>query len=163
MLVLVAVLLVLFIVRPGANGLRKRIVNAIGMGLGRRVEVQWVKLRILPQPGFDLENFVVYDDPRFGAEPMLRAEEVTARLRLRSLIRGRLEVGRLNLKEPSFNLVRGDDGHWNIEALLDRAAHTQAAPTSHLKPEQRPVFPYIEADNGRINFKIGAERKNLMR
>jgi hypothetical protein len=160
MLVLVAVLLGLFIVRPGANGLRKRIVNSIGMGLGRRVEVQWVKLRILPQPGFDLENFVVYDDPRFGAEPMLRAEEVTARLRLRSLIRGRLEVGRLNLKEPSFNLVRGDDGHWNIEALLDRAAHTQAAPTSHLKPEQRPVFPYIEADNGRINFKIGAEKKS---
>lgn len=160
LMLVVAVLLVLFIIRPGANGLRKRIVNSVGMGLGRRVEVQWVKLRILPQPGFDLENFVVYDDPRFGAEPMLRAEEVTATLRLRSLIRGRLEIGRLNLKEPSFNLVRGDDGHWNIEALLDRAAHTQAAPTSHVKPERRPVFPYIEADNGRINFKIGAEKKS---
>ena len=75
-LVVAAVLLVLSVVRPGANGLRKRVVSSVGMALGRRVEVQWVKLRILPQPGFDLENFVVYDDPRFGAEPMLRAEEV---------------------------------------------------------------------------------------
>jgi hypothetical protein len=155
-----AVLLALFIVRPGANGLRKRIVSSVGMALGRHVEVQWVKLRILPQPGFDLENFIVYDDPRFGAEPMLRAQEVTATLRLRSLIRGRLEIGRLNLKEPSFNLVRGEDGHWNIEALLDRAAHIPSAPTSHVRPERRPVFPYIQADNGRINFKIGQEKKS---
>jgi hypothetical protein len=159
LLITAAILLALFIIRPGANGLRKRIVNSVSMALGRRVEVQWVKLRVLPQPGFDLENFVVYDDPAFGAEPMLRADEVTAALRLRSLLRGRLEIGRLSLKEPSFNLVRDERGHWNIEALLDRAAHTPAVPTSHTRPERRPVFPYIEADNGRINFKIGQEKK----
>ena len=151
---------ILFVFRPGANGLRKRIVTSVSSALGRRVEVQWVKLRVLPQPGFDLENFVVYDDSAFGAEPMLRAGEVTASLRLRSLLRGRLEIGRLSLKEPSFNLVRADNGHWNIEALLDKAAHTPAAPTSHTRPENRPVFPYIEADNGRINFKIGQEKKS---
>lgn len=154
-----ALLVALFILRPGANGLRKRIVTSVGMALGRRVEVQWVKLRALPQPGFDLENFIVYDDPAFGAEPMLRADEVTATLRLRSLFRGRLEIGRLSLKEPSFNLVRGEDGHWNVETLLERVAHTPAAPTSHTRPERRPVFPYIEADDGRINFKIGPEKK----
>jgi hypothetical protein len=159
LLVIAALLLALFILRPGANGLRKRIVTSVGMALGRRVEVQWVKLRVLPEPGFDLENFIVYDDPLFGAEPMLRADEVTATLRLRSLFRGRLEIGRLSLKEPSFNLVRSEDGHWNVEALLDRVAHTPAAPTSHTRPERRPVFPYIEADDGRINFKIGQEKK----
>ena len=153
-------LLALFVLRPGANGLRKRIVNTVSLALGRKVEVQWVKLRILPQPGFDLENFVVYDDSAFSAEPMLRASEVTATLRLRSLLRGRLEIGRLSLKEPSFNLVRNLDGHWNLEALLDRAAHIPSAPTANLKPEAHPVFPYIEADNGRINFKIGQEKKS---
>jgi AsmA-like C-terminal region/AsmA family len=152
-------LLTLFVFRPGANGLRKRIVNSVSLALGRRVEVQWVKLRILPQPGFELENFIVYDDPSFSAEPMLRASEVTATLRLRSLLRGRLEIGRLSLKEPSFNLMRSDGGHWNLESLLERAAHTPTAPTANVKPEARPVFPYIEADNGRINFKIGQEKK----
>lgn len=157
--VTVVLLLALFVFRPGANGLRKRIVNSVGLALGRRVEVQWVKLRILPQPGFDLENFIVYDDPSFSAEPMLRAQAVTATLRLRSLMRGRLVIGRLSLKEPSFNLTRSEGGHWNLESLLERAAHTPTAPTANLKPEARPVFPYIEADNGRINFKIGQEKK----
>ncbi len=158
-ILLAAVVLALFVFRPGANGLRRRIVNSISLALGRKVDVGWVKVRLLPQPGFDLENFVVHDDPAYGAEPMLRAEEVTATLRLRSLLRGRLEIGRLSLKEPSFNLVRGEDGHWNLEGLLEKAAHTPAAPTGNTKPQARPVFPYIEADNGRINFKIGQEKK----
>ncbi|HEY1273208.1 MAG TPA: AsmA family protein, partial [Terriglobales bacterium] len=156
---LALVLLVLYIVRPGANGLRRRISRSIELASGRRVEIGWVKARILPQPGFDLENFVVYDDAQYGSEPMLRAPEVTATLRLRSLLRGRFEIGRLSLKEPSFNLVRGENGHWNLEELLDRAAHIPAAPTGNVKPETRPVFPYIEADDGRINFKIGQEKK----
>ena len=50
--------------------------------LGRSVDIGSVHLRLLPRPGFDLENLVVYDDPAFGAEPMLRASEVTAALRL---------------------------------------------------------------------------------
>jgi len=159
LLVTAVLLLALFVLRPGANGLRKRVVNSVSLALGRRVEVQWVKLRILPQPGFDLENFIVYDDPAFSPEPMLRAQEVTATLRLRSLLRGRLEIGRLSLKEPSFNLMRSEGGHWNLESLLERAAHIPTAPTANLRPEARPVFPYIEADNGRINFKIGQEKK----
>ncbi|HET7207911.1 MAG TPA: AsmA family protein [Terriglobales bacterium] len=158
--ILATVLLIsLFVVRPGANRFRQRLVRSIGLALGHPVEVQWVKLRILPRPGFDLENFVVHDDAAFSAEPMLRAQEVTAALRLRSLVRGRFEIGRLTFKEPSLNLVRGEDGHWNVESLLERAAKTPAAPTRNTLPEARPIFPYIEADNGRINFKIGAEKK----
>ncbi len=159
-LLLAVLLTALFVLRPGVNGLRKRIVNSVSLALGRKVEVQWVKLRVLPQPGFDLVNFVVHDDPAFSPEPVLRAPEVTAGLRLRSLLRGRMEIGRLSLKEPSLNLVRGQNGHWNIESLLERAAHTEAAPTRNTLPERRPVFPYIEAEDGRINFKIGLEKKS---
>jgi hypothetical protein len=123
------------------------------------VEVAAVKLRLLPQPGFDLENFVVHDDPAFGAEPMLRASEVTASLRIASLFRGRIEIARLNLTEPSLNLVRNPAGHWNLENLVERAAKIPVAPTSKSRTERRPAFPYIEADRGRINFKFGPEKK----
>ena len=58
------------------------------------------------------------DDPSYGAEPMLRAETVTAYLRLSSLWRGRLEIGTLALDNPSLNLVRRADGHWNLEELV---------------------------------------------
>jgi hypothetical protein len=123
------------------------------------VDVAAVKIRLLPHPGFDLEDFVVHDDPAFGAEPMLRASEVTASLRIVSLLRGRLEIARLSLTEPSLNLARNPAGHWNLENLVERAERIPIAPTSKAKTEKRPGFPYIEADRGRINFKFGPEKK----
>jgi hypothetical protein len=155
----VVVFLALFLIRPGANQLRTRIVHSISLALGRGVDVTAVRLRLLPAPAFDLENFVVHDDPSFGAEAMLRAPQVTAWLRITSLFRGRLEIARLNLTEPSLNLVRNPAGHWNLENLIERAARTPVAPTSKAKTERRPGFPYIEADRGRINFKFGPEKK----
>jgi AsmA family len=149
----------LCLIRPGANRLRSRIVMAISQALGRSVEVSSVSLRFLPQPGFELENFVVHDDPAFGAEPVLRAQEVTALLRIGSLLRGRLEIATLSLTEPSLNLVRSLDGHWNLENLVERADKISAAPTSKAKAETRPAFPYIEASHGRVNFKFGPEKK----
>lgn len=160
-LLVIALLVVLglFLARPGADRLRTRIVQSISLALGRQVEVASVTLRLLPRPGFDLENFVVHDDAAFSAEPMLRAEQVTASLRVSSLLRGRIEIARLSLTEPSLNLVRNSDGHWNLESLLERAAKTPIAPTSKARTEARPGFPYIEADRGRINFKFGQEKK----
>ena len=123
----VAILLVLFLVRPGVSHLKLRIENSISRALARPVAIGSVQLRFLPRPGFDLENVVVYEDPAFGAEPMLRASEVTAAVRLTSLLRGRLDISRLELTEPSLNLVRREDGRWNLEALLERAEHPACA------------------------------------
>ncbi|HEU5336858.1 MAG TPA: AsmA family protein [Terriglobales bacterium] len=138
---------------------RARIDQSIAQALGRQVIIGEVNLRLLPQPGFDLQRFVVADDPSFSAEPVLRADEVTAYLRLSSLWRGRLEIARLSLENPSLNLVRRSDGRWNVYTLLERTARTPSAPTAQSKPEVRLRFPYIEGDSGRINFKTGAEKK----
>jgi hypothetical protein len=153
------ILLCLFLVRPGGARLKARIANSISRAVGRPVDIGSVHLRFLPQPGFDLESLVIYEDPAFGAEPMLRAREVTAVVRLMSLARGRLDIARLELTEPSLNLVRRADGRWNLEDLLERTEHTPTAPTAKSKSEARPGFPYIEASSGRINFKAGQEKK----
>ncbi len=157
---LAALLLVALLVPPFLNvgRFKQRIVLAMEQSLGRPVAVDEVSLRLVPRPGFDMKNLVVGDDPRFGAEPMLRAAEVTASLRLTSLWRGRLEVARLSLNEPSLNLVRDPGGRWNLEDLLMRAAQTPSAPTARTRPEVRPRFPYIEAEAGRINLKLGPQK-----
>jgi uncharacterized protein involved in outer membrane biogenesis len=154
-----AVLLLLFLLRPGVSRLKSRISASISAGLARPVEIGSVHLRLLPRPGFDLENLVVYDDPAFGQEPMLRAPEVTAALRLTSLVRGRLEIARLDLAEPSLNLVHGENGRWNLEALLQHASSVPLAPTAKAKSEARPAFPYIQVNSGRINFKAGRAKR----
>ena len=155
----VVILLALFLLRPGGSRLKARIANSISRAVARPVEIGSVHLRFLPQPGFDLDNLVIDEDPEFGAEPMLRAPEVTAVVRLTSLLRGRLDIARLELTEPSLNLVRRADGRWNWEALLERTERTPLAPTAKPKSEARPGFPYIEASSGRINFKAGQEKK----
>jgi hypothetical protein len=155
----VVLLLALFLVRPGVSRLKVRIANSIARAVARPVEIGSVQLRFLPRPGFDLDNLVIHEDPSFGAEPMLRAREVTAVVRLTSLVRGRLDIARLELTEPSLNLVRRADGRWNLEDLLERTQRTPLAPTAKPKSEARPGFPYIEASSGRINFKSGQEKK----
>ena len=152
--------LLLFLARPGANHLKGRIARSISTELRRSVDIGSVSLRVLPTPAFDLKNFVLYDDQAFGVEPMMRAAEVTASIRVSSLLRGRLEIARLNLSEPSINLVRSAEGHWNLESLLQRAAQSPLAPTGKGKGASGPTFPYVEADSGRINIKIGLEKKS---
>jgi AsmA protein len=139
--------------------LRTRIVSAIGLALGRQVDVSSVHMRVLPHPGFDLENFVVHDDPAFSAEPVIRSQQVTAELRVSSLLRGRLEISRLSLTEPSLNLVRDRQGRWNLENFLERAAQIPVAPTKKRTPKLAQIS-LLRPIAGRINLKLS--RKNLM-
>ncbi|MBA3915211.1 MAG: AsmA family protein, partial [Acidobacteriales bacterium] len=154
------VLLLLFLVRPGAGSLKARIARSVGRSLGKQVEIGAVSLRFLP-PGFELANLVVHDDPEFGNEPIMRAPEVTASIRLLSLLRGRLDVARLELSNPSLNLVRSSTGVWNLSKLLERSAETVVAPTGKSRRESRPAFPYIQAEHARINLKSGQEKRPL--
>lgn len=161
-LAVLAILVLGFFLPPfiNVNRYRARLASSISQTLGREVSVGQVSLRLLPQPGFDLENFEVQDDPAISPEYLLRAPQVTAYLRVASLWRGRLEIARLNLTDPSLNIVRASDGGWNIESLLARTSQIPSAPTGqpHSEPARRR-FPYIEASGGRINFKFGLEKK----
>ncbi|MBV9341355.1 MAG: AsmA family protein, partial [Acidobacteria bacterium] len=161
-LIVLLVLGTLFLARPRAGRrLRGRVSESLGQALGRNVEVGALHICFLPRPGFALDNVVVGDDPRFGAEPLVRAREVTAWLRVSALLRRRLEISTLSLGDASLNLTRDQDGKWNLEQLIDRAARGSTAPTSSGRAEPRPKFPYVEASEARINFKIGTEKTHF--
>ncbi len=134
--------------------MRTRIVRSISSALGRPVEASWVSLRFLPRPGFDLKQFVVRDDAHFGAEPILQAPEVSAVLRVGPLLHGRLQIARLSFTEPSLNLVRTREGNWNVAGLLEKTSQSAMAGSG-----KRISFPYIEASDARVNFKLGHEKK----
>ena len=164
-IVLVAVLLavVAFVLPPlvNINRYQHRIADSISRSLGRQVHISSVKLRLLPLPGFELSGFTVEEDPQFGAEPILHSDSVVAYLRLLSLWRGRLEVSRIHFDDASLNLVREPNGGWNFASVLVQAAHIPNAPTGQRHAGSAPRFPYIEAENTRINFKEGNEKKPL--
>lgn len=159
-LAFVLALLLLALTPPLLNVSRyqRRIVTSMSESLGRPVHLDSVTLHLLPMPGFTLQNFVVSEDPAFGNEPTIRANEVTATLRLSSLWQQRVEFSRVKFEDPSVNLVRSADGRWNLEGVLLHASHVNIAPTAQQRPGPAPRFPYIEATGGRINLKLGNEK-----
>lgn len=155
------VLLTLFLVRPQSGLLRRKVAASLSMEVGRRVEIAAVHIRFLPRPGLELENLIIYDSPEFGAEPLLRSPDVSAWLRLSSLLRRRIEISSLSLTDASLNLSRNSYGKWNFEELVERASKSATAPTTAGKREPRRIFPYIEAAHARINFKNGLEKTHF--
>ena len=89
---------------------KSQITQLISQSLGRPVRLSSVELRLLPRPGFVITDLSVAEDPAYGAEPVLHANTVTASIRLLSLWRGRLEIGRISVDEASLNLVRTGPG-----------------------------------------------------
>jgi hypothetical protein len=140
------------------NRFHHRIAESIGGSIGRPVNMSSVKMRLLPRPGFEIEDLVVEEDPAFGAEPILRCAHVTAYIRLLSLWRGRLEIARIAFDEPSLNLVRNKQGRWNFGSVLTQAAQIPNAPTAQRHAGGLLRFPYIDASDARVNFKFGDEK-----
>ena len=130
-----------------------RIATSISTSLGRPVHFDQVSLNLLPLPSLTITNFVVEEDPAFGAEPIIRANTVLATLRVSSLWRRRIEFSRISFAEPSLNLVHDSRGKWNFESVLLQAAQIDTAPTAQRKAGSTPRFPYIEASGARINLK----------
>jgi AsmA protein len=157
----VAALLLLSLTPPllNVNRLKRRIATSISASLGRPVELDGVTLHLLPVPGFTLQNFVVSEDPAFGAEPIIRANSVDVTLRPSSLWRRQVEISSMTFETPSLNLVRNRAGLWNVQSLLMHAASVNTAPTAQRKAGPEPRFPYIEATGARVNLKLDEEKK----
>lgn len=153
-------LLLLALLPPyiNVNHYQRRIVTSISSSLGRPVHLDNITLNLLPLPSFTLQNFVVDEDPAFGAEPIIRAQSVTARLRATSLWRRRVEFSTISFQDPSVNLVHNPDGKWNLDSILLQASRVSSAPTADKHPGPAPRFPYIEATGARINLKLGQEK-----
>jgi hypothetical protein len=121
--------------------------------LGRRVEFGAVHFTVFSGLGFSLEDVTIHEDPRYGLEPFAHATALDARLRIDKLLRGQIRFTSLRLAEPSLNIVKRDDGAWNVVELVQRLAAPRRAPLN--------LFPSCEISHGRVNFKVGTRKSTL--
>ena len=158
-LIFILILLAVATVPPlvSVSHYKSQITSLIARSVGRPVRLSSVEVRLLPRPGFVLSDLIVEEDPAYGAEPVLHAETVTASIRMLSLWRGKLEIGRISVDNASLNLVREPDGHWNLDPLF-RTATTKSISGASGTNARRASLPYLEATNSRINIKNGAEK-----
>jgi len=152
----VSLILAMVVVPPFISIRRYKsdITRILSASLGRPVHLSSVELRLLPRPGFALNDLTIESDPQFGAEPVLHASTVTAAIRLLSLWRGRLVISSISVDDASLNLVRNPEGRWNLEDLF----HTAATRSQELQQGRTVPFPYLEATNSRVNIKNGLEK-----
>lgn len=145
---------------------RRTLLARLAASFGRPVDVGRFQFNLLSGLRLEADSVTVAEDPRFGQEYFLRAEQLSAGLRWTALFRGRIEFGDVSLTRPSLNLVRLPDGSWNIESWLPPAA--PPGPSSKAVPVRAgmPVAPgrvtarlsRLGIDDGRINFKLGNDK-----
>jgi hypothetical protein len=143
-----------------AERYRRRLEAGLERALHRPVKFGGLSLRLLPRPGFSIENAEVEEDPNFGSEPFARVDRIECDLRWQSLWRSRMEFASLRLNRPSFNLVLNPQGEWNVEKLLMQSGLTAPAGTgTGAKNPAAGERLALEVENARINFKVGANKK----
>lgn len=136
-----------------------RLEQQLSRAFGRAVQVRHFDVQVLPVPTLGAEAITVAEDPAFGNEYFLRADEMSAALRWLGLMRGRFELGTISLSRPSLILVRSPQGRWNLERWLPPAKRNAnaygppapAGPANHLRK--------IDFDDGRINFKLQDDKQ----
>ena len=91
----------------------------------------WMRL----QPSIAFHGLEVANPPGFSAEPLLRAEEVSARANLLSLFGDQLEVQSVAIEGPRARIETGPEGRTNVQALLDLLGSQSP---SERQPEPEP-------------------------
>ena len=144
---------------------RTFLITRLENAFGRPVQADDFSIQLLPMPELDMDHVTIGEDPAFGREYFLRAEHMAARLRWMGLLQGRLQFGTISFTRPSLILVRNSAGRWNLEGWLP-PARAKVSGTGTFAPvgPQRPAesthhLQTIEFDDGRINFKMGDEKR----
>jgi hypothetical protein len=147
------------------SGLNRYLTAKLATAFGRPVEVGHYDFSLLAGPRLEANSVTVGEDPRFGHEYFLRAEQLTVSLRWQALLRGHVEFGTLSFTRPCLNLVLAPDGRWNLEDWLPHPADSKvtgtAVTTVAAHPAAAGAVPHparIEVDGGRIDFKRGADK-----
>jgi hypothetical protein len=127
-----------------AERFRSTIETALEGALDRRVEIRGqTRFVLLPRPGFAAEQVVIHEDHAISVEPFAYVNTAELGVAPWALLSGRVEVSALRLVEPSINLMKVNEGGWNVQRFV----------RSLLAPRRQ--FPELTVSGGRFNFKMG--------
>ncbi len=160
LLVLTGCVLAAWLIPPffHAGRYRHLLQSELESRLGRPVKLGAVTYRLLPHPGFSIENLVIGEDPQFGGEPFARVESAECDLPWRSLWGSQLNCARIMLDNPSVEIVRDADGQWNLESLLG-VGRANTKPSARHSFAAKPQDLVLEVQNARVNFILSDVQK----
>jgi AsmA protein len=85
--------------------------------LNRKVQLQDIRLTIWPQIGAKVAGFSVQDDPGFGSSPFASLTSLEVGVKLMPLLRGKVEVEDITLRNPVITVIKNKSGILNASTI----------------------------------------------
>lgn len=123
--------------------------RALENSLSRKVEFSEVRGALFPVPSLVAYQVVVAEDPAFGLEPFLYADELRASLSLGALLNGRIAPSAIRLYGASVNLARSGQAGFNLVSFLQKAISRSG---------KYGIIPEFSLRESRINFREGVQK-----
>jgi AsmA protein len=138
--VIIILAAVVFAATFDVNRYRPTIRSELEKRLDRNVTLGDMHLSVFP-PRFRVQNISIGDDPRFSPrKPFVQAQELDVSVKLLSLLRRSVQIDSLDLKRPSVELIKNQQGVWNFASLGCNPEAAQPAPgqPASRAPHQAP-------------------------
>jgi uncharacterized protein involved in outer membrane biogenesis len=119
--------------------------------IGREVTVGDIKVGVWPGIGVSLEDVAVADDPAFSAEPFARVADLRVNVKLMPLLRKKVEVKRLVLRDAVVSLITDENGVRNIDSMIPSgdSSSGDAAPAAAAIPL---VLAFADIEDGTLRY-----------
>lgn len=126
-----ALLIIVLLVLPAlidVNNYRGQITSQLEQRLGRKVSLGALSLSVFPSVKIGVDQAAIGDDPQFAKDDFIKAKSIRLQIGLGSLLRGKPQVGGLELTEPEVVMIKEPGGKWNWGTLKPlQSAEPQAA------------------------------------
>src|SRR5919106_2162345 len=96
---------------------KEYILAQVKEAVGRDVTVGEIGVSLWGGIGARLNQFSVADDPAFGKEPFVRAEDLQVNMKLLPLLRKEFQVSKVILHRPVINIIKDQKGQFNFSTL----------------------------------------------
>jgi len=122
--------------------------------LGRGVTIDDIKVALWPGIGVSLTGVTLADDPAFSKEPFVHVADLRVNVKLLPLLKKKVEVKRLVLREPQVTVIVDKDGRRNFDSLMKKgeqgAAEGDAAGSS--AGAAAVVLAYADIEDGTVHL-----------
>ncbi|HEX2056352.1 MAG TPA: AsmA family protein [Nitrospiraceae bacterium] len=128
--------------------------------LNRKVTLQDIRLTIWPRIGARVAGFTVQDDPSFRTGPFASLSSLDVGVKLLPLLRGRIDVEEITLREPVILVLKNKAGVLNISTLGSQAPAVSKPEAPPREPAGGPLralallaVDKVSIDGGKLTYR----------
>lgn len=123
------------------NRYRDQYLPILEQALHRKIEVQDVRLTLIPKLGVRLKDVRIADDPTFSPTPFVTVPSVQIVVLWAPLLQRRIQVESVVIQDPTVHVIRSKKGTLNMATIGKDPASTQ--PTEQPFDPENSLMPFL--------------------